>query len=163
EQDTPHLITDVETAPATEGDRSALPRIHDVLAKRELLPGEHVVDTTYGSADLRHASQAEYGVELVCPVHPDMSWQSQQQGAFQLSDFQIDWEAQQVVCPLGKVSRHWKSECGPRDKPTIQIQFHKVDCLVQVPETYCAMGSASLCSTRMRNGLSYTPGLLRLH
>ncbi len=64
----PHLITHVETAPATEGDSSALPRIHEALAKRELLPSEHIVDTTYGSADLRHASQAEYGVTLVCKV-----------------------------------------------------------------------------------------------
>jgi len=78
EQDTPHLITHVETAQATEGDSSALPRIHAALAGRELLPSEHLVDTTYGSADLLHASQAEYGVELVCPVHPDMSWQSQE-------------------------------------------------------------------------------------
>jgi transposase len=128
EQDTPHLITHVETAPATEGDCSALPRIHDALARRELLPDEHIVDTTYGSAELLHASQVEYGVELVCPVHPDMSWQSQEKGAFQLSDFQIDWEAQTVTCPQGKIARNWKPEHGPREKPTIQVQFSKADC-----------------------------------
>jgi len=144
DQETPHLITHVETAPATEGDSSALPRIHEALAKRELLPGEHMVDTTYGSADLLHASQAEYGVELVCPVHPDMSWQSQQQGAFQLSDFQIDWEAQQVICPQGKVSRHWKTERGPRDKPTIQIQFHKADCLACPARAQCTRSTRGM-------------------
>lgn len=52
EQDAPHLITHVETALATEGDSTALPRIHEALAKREVLPGEHLVDTTYGSGDL---------------------------------------------------------------------------------------------------------------
>ena len=129
EQEIPHLITHVETTPATEGDRSALPRIHEALARREVLPGEHIVDTTYGSADLRHASQAEYGVTLLCPVHPDISWQSQEKGAFQLSDFQIDWDIQTVTCPQGKASRTWNAERGPRNKPTIQVRFHKADCL----------------------------------
>ncbi len=144
EQDTPHLITHVETAQATEGDSSALPRIHAALAGRELLPSEHLVDTTYGSADLLHASQAEYGVELVCPVHPDMSWQSQEQGAFQLSDFHIDWDAQIVICPQRKTSHHWKPEHGPRDKPTIQVQFRKADCLAYPVRTQ---------STRSTRGL----------
>jgi len=137
EQDAPHLITHVETAPATEGDSNALPRIHEALAKWELLPGEHLVDTTYGSADLRHASQVAYGVELLCPVHPDMSWQSQQEGAFQLSDFQIEWETRRVVCPQGKISRNWNTERGPRNKPTIQVRFHKADCLACPARAQC--------------------------
>ena len=144
EKDTPHLITHVETTSATEGDSSALPRIHDALAKRELLPGEHFVDTTYGSADLLHASQACYGVELVCPVHPDMSWQSQEKGAFQVSDFQIDWDAQTVTCPQGKISRHWKPEHGPRDKPTIQVQFAKADCLACSVRVQCTRSTRGL-------------------
>jgi transposase len=137
EQETPHLITHVETTPATEGDSSALPRIHEALAGRELLPSEHIVDTTYGSADLRHASQAEYGVTLVCPVHPDMSWQSQEKEAFPLGDFQIDWDAQTVTCPQGKISRNWNTERGPRNKPTIQVRFHKADCLACPARIQC--------------------------
>src|ERR1700733_6588459 len=35
--------------------------------------------------------------------------------------------------------------------------------LVRVPETCCAMEPAVLCSTKMRNALSYTRGLLILH
>lgn len=65
----------------------------------------------------------------MCPVRPDQSWQAQEQGAFGLDDFLIDWQAQQVTCPQGKISRHWKPEHGPRDKPTIQVQFPKADCL----------------------------------
>ena len=140
----PHLITHVETAPATESDSCALSRIHEALARRELLPGEHIVDTTYGSADLRSFSQAAYGVTLVCPVHPDMSWQSQEEGAFQLSDFQIDWEAQTVTCPQGKVSRNWKSEHGPRDKPTIQVKFSKADCLACSVRAQCTRSARGL-------------------
>lgn len=129
DQDAPHLITHVETASATEGDSTALPRIHEALAKQELLPSEHLVDTTYGSGDLLAASQKKYGVELICPVRPDQSWQAQEQGAFGLDDFFIDWQEQTVTCPQGKLSRHWKPEHGPRDKPTIQVQFSKADCL----------------------------------
>jgi transposase len=140
----PHLITHVETAPATEGDSCALPRIHEALARRELLPDEHIVDTTYGSADLRSASQAEYGVTLICPVHPDMSWQSQEEGAFQLSDFQIDWDAQTVTCPQGKISRQWKSEHGPRDKPTIQVKFSRADCLDCSVRAQCTRSARGL-------------------
>jgi hypothetical protein len=62
------VITHVETALATEGESTALPRIHEALAKRELLPGEHLVDTTSGSADLLASSQTDYGIELICPV-----------------------------------------------------------------------------------------------
>lgn len=134
----PHLITHVETAPATEGDSFALPRIHEALARRELLPGEYIVDTTYGSADLRSTSQVAYGVTLVCPVYPDMSWQSQEGGAFPLSDFQIDWEAQAVTCPQGKISRQWKSEHGPRDKHAIQVKFSKADCLACSVRARCS-------------------------
>jgi transposase len=137
EQDTPHVITHVETALATEGDSTALPRIHAALAKRELLPGEHLVDTTYGSGDLLATSQTDYGVELMCPVRPDQSWQAQEQGAFGLDDFLIDWQAQQVTCPQGKISRHWKPEHGPRDKPTIQVQFPKADCLACPVRAQC--------------------------
>jgi transposase len=137
EQESPHLITHVETAPATEGDSTALPRIHEALAARDLLLGEHLVDTTYGSADLLHTSQANYGVELVCPVHPDMSWQAQEKEAFQVVDFHIDWDAQTVTCPQGKISRHWKSEHGLREKPTIQVQFPKADCLACTVRAQC--------------------------
>src|SRR5579884_1156297 len=73
-----------------------------------------------------------------------MSWQSQEKGAFQLSDFQIDWDAQTVTCPQGKSSRHWKSEHGPRDKPTIQVQFAKADCLACPVRAQCTRSTRGL-------------------
>jgi transposase len=151
EPDAPHVITHVETVPATEGDSTALPRIHEALAQRQLLPDEHLVDTTYGSGDLLAASQRDYGIELVCPVRPDQSWQAQEQGAFGLDDFLIDWQAQQVTCPQGKISRHWKPEHGPRDKPTIQVQFSKADCLA------CPVRAQCTRSTRGSRELTLHP------
>jgi transposase len=111
--DGPHLITHVETSPATDDDGTALLDIHADLACKERLPQQHLVDTTYASAELLVRSQREYQVELVGPVRPDVSWQAQDPTAFDISAFSIDWTAQQVTCPQGRVSRSWHEEKGP--------------------------------------------------
>jgi transposase len=49
EDDTPNLITDVQTTPATTSDRVMTPIIQGHLADRELLPAEHLVDVGYVS------------------------------------------------------------------------------------------------------------------
>jgi transposase len=109
----------VETAVATEGDPIAVSQVHQALAGRNLLPKEHLVDTAYGSGETLFTSQAEYSVELVCPVPPDNSWQAQEAQVFPLSQFTSDWEAERVICPQGKVSHLWLRERGPRGKPTM--------------------------------------------
>jgi transposase len=43
----PHLITHVETTPATTQDMQMTPQIHQALADKHLLPGEHLLDTGY--------------------------------------------------------------------------------------------------------------------
>jgi transposase len=40
----PHLITDVETTPATTPDDNMLAQVHESLQRRDLLPAEHLVD-----------------------------------------------------------------------------------------------------------------------
>jgi transposase len=128
EEHYPSLITHVETTLATTDDIKALPTIHQELAKRDRLPGSHLVDTAYGSAETLVESQRQYGIELVCPVPPDNSWQAHEAEAFALDQFTIDWEAQRVLCPQGKVSEHWSAGRGPRGRPTIQVQFRQADC-----------------------------------
>ncbi|MFJ2130132.1 hypothetical protein ACIO8F_00500 [Streptomyces sp. NPDC087228] len=41
------MITDVATTPTTTYDTQVLPDIHTRLARRRLLPGEHLVDGSY--------------------------------------------------------------------------------------------------------------------
>ena len=48
----PRLITHVETTLATTDAIKALPTIHQELAERARLPGSHLVDTAYGSAEM---------------------------------------------------------------------------------------------------------------
>ena len=45
------LITQVETAAASQADGAAIPAIHAGLAHKELLPGMHIVDTGYLDAE----------------------------------------------------------------------------------------------------------------
>ena len=50
DDESPHLITHVETTPAPLADDAIVPRIHEALAQRDLLPGVHLVDTGYVDA-----------------------------------------------------------------------------------------------------------------
>jgi transposase len=137
EEHYPSLITHVETTLATTDDIKALPTIHQELAAHDRLPDSHLVDTAYGSAEMLVESQARYGVELVCPVPPDNSWQAHEAEAFDLGKFTIDWEAQRVLCPQGKASEHWSAGMGPRGRPTIQVQFRQADCRGCTARTRC--------------------------
>jgi transposase len=59
DDDLPHLITHVETAPATQQDHHALQAIHAELAHKDLLPRQHLVDagTSAPSVSCRAATR----------------------------------------------------------------------------------------------------------
>ena len=126
--DSPNLITHVETTPATEQDIECVESIHGALANNGLLPGEHLVDTAYVSGEQLVQSQTTYGVDLIGPVRPDVSWQAQNPDGYDTPCFQIDWDAQRVICPQGKVNSFWRPQIGVRDNPVIEVQFRKADC-----------------------------------
>jgi transposase len=48
-----------------------VPEIHEILAERELLPEQHLVDAGYIDAEALVASQADYQVDLVGPTAKD--------------------------------------------------------------------------------------------
>lgn len=123
----PHVITHVETVQATEADIQAVDAIHQDLAQKGLLPGEHVVDTGYGSGESISVSQTHYGVDLYGPVHTDTAWQARTENAFDLTHFEVDWENQQVRCPAGQTSRTWTTKTY-RGHPTTFVRFSPTDC-----------------------------------
>lgn len=125
--DSPNLITQVTTTPATTDDIKALPAIQQALADTDRLPGEQLVDTAYTSGEIMVTSQVKHGINVVGPVPADTSWQAQTDGAFDQTQFTIDWDAQHAICPQGHRSKHWHAEVGPRGKPTIQVQFRRSD------------------------------------
>lgn len=138
----PHLITHVETTPATTPDEIALEPIHAALQVRELLPAEHLVDNGYMDTPRLIASQEQYQVRLVGPVTGDSSWQAQAGQGYGAADFAVDWEAQQVTCPAGERSKQWVTKAHAPER--IQVRFQRKTCAP------CAVREQ--CTKAVRNG-----------
>ncbi len=132
----PNLITDVQTTVATDQENSVTSEVHKELKERGILPKEHLADTAYRSTDLVLDSQKEYGIQLICPMRPDNSWQARTEGAYDISCFSIDWKRCHVICPEGKKSHYWsQSERDGHSK--ILVQFHLDDCQPCPSRTLC--------------------------
>src|SRR6266508_4142097 len=72
----PNIITNVATTDAAVPDAAMTTPIHDSLARRGLLPEQHLVDSGYPSGDLLVESADRYGVTLVTPMLADVSVQA---------------------------------------------------------------------------------------
>ncbi|MFB3106643.1 MAG: transposase, partial [Pseudomonadales bacterium] len=110
--DQPHLITHVETTAATEQDGDVVVPIHEALARKAVVPKEHLVDRGYPSADLLVESQQDYGIDLVGPMRDDQSWQARTEGAFEQSQFQVDWQ-RKVVILIFSLQQKRQANCNP--------------------------------------------------
>jgi transposase len=126
--DTPNVITHVATTMATDQDVTVVDTIHQALAQQHRLPDVHFVDGAYTSGEKLASSQRDYHIDLMGPMRQDQSWQAHDDQAFDLSHFQIDWDEEIVICPMGKQRRPWKPSKGPRGKPTFQVAFYRKDC-----------------------------------
>ncbi|MFC4117392.1 hypothetical protein [Nonomuraea zeae] len=62
-----HLITNVATTDATVPDSQMTEKIHQMLAARGLLPGEHYLDSGYPSAELLLSARQRFGIALITP------------------------------------------------------------------------------------------------
>ena len=119
----PHLIVQVQTTVALVQDVEVTAGIQQALAQAELLPEEQIVDTGYVDAELLVSSQQDYGIRLHGPVLADTSWQAKADKGFALADFQVDWQAQQVTCPQGQRSSHWRVY-----DERIEVEFTRKTC-----------------------------------
>ncbi|NLG96740.1 MAG: hypothetical protein GX491_05210 [Chloroflexi bacterium] len=126
--DSPRLITQVETTVSTLHDVKVTTRIQDALAKKDRLPEIQLVDEGYMEIDLLLASQKR-GIDLVGPVPTSKSWQDRVEGAFDHTQFQIDWENRIVTCPNGKTSLTCSERKTWRGTPSFTFRFDKADCL----------------------------------
>jgi len=124
DDDAAHLITDVKTCPSMLPDMTSTAGIHERLAAKGLLPAEHFVDAAYVDADLLAQSHRDHGVSLEGPVR---GITTRAQDGFALTDFTIDWKAQQVSCPQGKKSVSWRTINTPSG-PRIQAQVSRTEC-----------------------------------
>ena len=133
--DTPHVITNVETTPATTPDDNMVSVVHASLAQSELLPTEHLVDKGYTDSHVLVESQRRHGVTIIGPVADDPSWQARSGDGFTKAQFQVDWDRQEVTCPKGKKSISWLPNTYPQNGMQYEARFARKDC------TPCAMRS----------------------
>jgi transposase len=96
----------------------------------------------YIEADLLVSSD-ERGVDLVAPVPSSKSWQDRTEGAFDHTQFNIDWEACIATCPQGKRSIRYSEGQTRRGTPNVVFTFDSADCQTCPARARC---------TRAKNG-----------
>jgi transposase len=146
DDDSPHLVTNVETTPAPVADHMMTDLIQTHLAERDLLPNEHIVDTGYVTSDHLVTSQEQH-IDLLGPMREDSSWQTRAAAGFGVAYFAIDWEAEHAICPMGKTSVIWKPTSNNRDIPVINIRFAHADCSACPQRSQCVSSSRSRALT----------------
>jgi transposase len=150
DDDRPHLITQVETAPATQQDHHALKVIQAELADKHLLPQQHLVDAGYISAKRIIESRDTHAIELIGPVHVDPSWQAHTPGAFDVSKFHIDWDHHVVTCPQGEHSVAWHHGKDAKGEAVVQVWFAQPTCQACLLRVHCTRAQATGRSMTVR-------------
>lgn len=133
----PRLITHVETTAATVHDVKVTAKIQQDLAATGRLPEIQLVDEGYMEIDLLVASRNK-GVDLVGPVPSSKSWQDRTEGAFDHTQFHIDWEKRLVTCPQGKTSVRCSERKTWRGTPSLVFVFDTKDCLPCPVRKHCS-------------------------
>jgi transposase len=134
----PRLLTHVETTPASTPDENMVETIHPKLKEKQLLPGEHLVDSGYTDAGVLANSQKVFGVDVIGPVAKDGSWQAREGSGFDKSRFVVDWERKVVTCPAGKESLSWYDNRDCSKYGMYQVRFAKVDCFSCAFKSQCS-------------------------
>jgi transposase len=124
----PLIVTHVETTSAPITDDAMTATIHAELARKELLPNEHIVDTGYIDAQLLVESQQDYQIDLIGPARKNSHWQATENTGYDVDHFPIDWEKQQATCPQGHTSVSWLPTVDNRTNEVIKIKFSTTDC-----------------------------------
>lgn len=144
----PHLITRVETTQAHVADVNQTQKVHNDLDGRRLLPDEHIADAGFVDGELLLRSRTEHGVNLIGPLRQDNGWQAKMEGAYDVTRFQVDWEAKKVTCPEGQTSTSWTPFADKWGNQKIRAKF---------PTQVCqACESRSLCTQAKHQPRSVT-------
>jgi len=155
DEETPDLITDVLTTPATTSDFDVLPTIQQQLAARDLTPSEQIVDSGYPTADHILTSQANHKTDIIGPVASDHSWQAKAGEGFAAAQFVIDWEQKQATCRQGKTSTQWVARPDKDGQLSIQIKFAKADCAACSARPQCTQSKVQPRQLQVRDQAHY--------
>ncbi|WUV40389.1 transposase (plasmid) [Streptomyces sp. NBC_01483] len=128
------------TTSAATNDAQSLPGIHTRLARRGLLPAEHLVDGGYTSLVHLERAAREHQITVSGPLPGNSTRQHRQNEGFERDDFHIDFDRQQLTCPQGQVSKGWHGPCptsSPTAAPLIVARFTKSQCRPCPARTRC--------------------------
>src|SRR3954451_13201023 len=123
-----HLITHAMTTTAAVHEARCTTAIHEALAGKGLVPAEHLVDAGYVDAELLVRSREDHGIDLLGPPRVNASWQTKVEGGHTIDRFEVDWAAERVRCPEGKLSSAWSRQVDHTGTPYVSVMFRKADC-----------------------------------
>lgn len=135
----PRIITGVLTTDATVTDTETTGTIHQNMADRRLVPGEHAVDNGYVTAAHVVTARDEYGIDLLGPVGLD----THQGERFPQTAFHIDWQAKTVTCPQGKTSINWSAQRKSSGTDLARVHFASADCIDCAFRTQCTTANVN--------------------
>jgi transposase len=140
DEDYPRLITQMTTTVATEQDCEVLQGIQADLVARDLKPDVHLVDAGYvDAANLAH-SQHKFHIDLWGPTRPDTSWQGKTPDAFDILQFNIDWDHHIATCPAGQQSVVWAEGHSQAGTSVIRVNFPMNTCMTCPLHARCTRG-----------------------
>jgi transposase len=132
----PNLITNVVTTHAAVADSAMTMPIHDMLADRDLLPAEHLMDAGYPSTANLLACRTEHQVRLIAPMRGDSSRHARTNSPYARSAFTIDFDQQRATCPQGHHSATWNpARQGGQD--VIVVSFPLSACIICPARNEC--------------------------
>lgn len=137
EENEPHLITHVDTTAATVHEVRRVEAIHDALAAKDLLPGEHLADAAYIDAKLLVKVREEHGVSMIGPPRRDASWQARTAGGFTNEAFAIDWDKKRACCPQGHESNSWREYEDDARGAYVVARFATATCRACPLRSHC--------------------------
>jgi hypothetical protein len=137
---TPHLIVQVHTVPATTPDSVSVEPIMQDLREREVDPSTLLVDQGYTSATSL-VEQAKQGTQIVGPLQESTSWQAQAGEGYGLYDFEVDWQHQRVRCPQGHLSQRWVPFLDRHGPDKIEVRFPPKICQACAAREHCTTGA----------------------
>jgi hypothetical protein len=147
--DRPNLITGVATTGATVSDAAMTTAIHQQLEERQLLPGEHLVDSGYPSAELIVHAARIFGITLVSPMLLDNSAQARAGAGYDKAAFAFDFDARQATCPQGIASSTW-NPCRQRHEEAIVVSWPTTTACMPCP-------ARQLCTSGRRRQITIRP------
>jgi transposase len=131
------FITDIDLVPANEDDSEVVDEVQERLITRDLKPDEHYVDKGYVSGS-NMAHSADRDIELIGPALADTSCKPD---GYKQSDFQIDFEKQEVICPEGRICEEWYERPQPDGHVGAEVQF-RGQCEDCPARAQCAPGKS---------------------